>query len=77
MEKGNKWFDDLDWDMLVEGKLKAPYIPEDGSYMADSVIKSEVKKLVPISTVIEKTVSSFKKGITRTVSIDRHWDRDF
>ena len=75
--KAHEWFDCLDWDLLIEGQEEAPFTPGERCGISDVVIKDGVRKGVSIDHEVQKYVKEFKKYITRTVSVDKYWDKEF
>lgn len=41
------------------------------------MIKEGVRRGTTIDTEVQKYVKEFKKNITRTVSVDKRWDKEF
>lgn len=56
---------------------EAPFVPGERCGISDAMIKEGVRKGVTIDTEVQKYVKEFKKYITRTVSVDKRWDKEF
>ena len=75
--KSHEWFDKVDWDSLVGGDCTAPYFPEKKEVVSELELEEKLILNVSIDKEIQKCISQFKKGITRTVSVDKYWDKEF
>lgn len=75
--KSHEWFDLVDWDSLIEGECTPPYLPQKTAAFNDAEIKERLIKNVSVDKEILKYISQFKKGITRTVGVDKNWDKEF
>ena len=50
--KADPWFGDFDWDKLIDGGLKAPYLPEENSRkLAEEIVVME-ERCIPIQEYI-------------------------
>lgn len=72
--KAHAWFDNLDWDALVEGKLRTPFIPDKSDYASQDVVAGTLKKAVPIKQEIAKNSKNYKNTTKSSVP---GWDDEF
>lgn len=74
--KAHTWFDNLDWDALVEGKLRTPFIPDKSEYASQNVVETTLKTAVPIRQEIAKNGNNFKSKGNNKSSVPG-WDDEF
>src|SRR3990167_1773380 len=55
--KAHPWFETLDWDKLLDFKLKPPYIPPTNHLISDIEIDKIVSLNIPVTHEIEKSAS--------------------
>ncbi|KRX03427.1 Protein kinase-like domain [Pseudocohnilembus persalinus] len=73
--KSNPWFENFDWDKLLEKELKPPYTPPTDKLTQDTEIKKaeSEKKLIIDEITHEQKV----RTIDKDQSADTPWDKDF
>lgn len=73
--KAHPWFETLDWDKLLDFKLKPPYIPPTNHLISDIEIDKIVSLNIPVTHEIEKSASKFRgrKGVPSVPN----WDKEF
>eukprot|EP01015_Nassula_variabilis_P011000 TRINITY_DN18959_c0_g1_i1.p3 TRINITY_DN18959_c0_g1~~TRINITY_DN18959_c0_g1_i1.p3 ORF type:complete len:133 (-),score=34.68 TRINITY_DN18959_c0_g1_i1:98-439(-) len=76
--KANPWFENFDWDKLIDRELKAPYIPPKEKYVSDGEIENLESFNKTVSDEVENDLNEnehFKKEVSRNV--ETNWDKDF
>jgi cGMP-dependent protein kinase len=74
--KGNAWFDDFDWDKLLDRQLKPPYLPPKQKMMTEADIAkmdSAAKKFIDQIVVDSKAEPPYRKE----KASDPNWDKIF
>ncbi|KAL4488509.1 hypothetical protein ABPG72_013077 [Tetrahymena utriculariae] len=72
--KANPWFDNFDFDKLMERQLRAPYVPPKDKLISDAEIKKMegIRKLV-MDEIKHENTSRYRKENAK----DPNWDKDF
>jgi len=74
--KAHPWFDNFDWDKLLDKNLKPPLIPPKEKLISDEEIKKMEKLGKKITTVLEEENKNHKK-YKKEKANDANWDKDF
>ena len=72
--KNHPWFIGLNWDLLVNKQIKAPFLPNPTQIDAD--LKEALKKSVPMSEVFSSYESGPDSYICR-LNLKQNWDVEF
>ena len=76
--KAHQWFDALDWDALVEGNVKPPFVPSKKMIISKNELDRQVKAGYPVIDEIRKAAIKFKKRDDKSGSNSMpNWDKDF
>ncbi|EAR85527.2 CGMP-dependent kinase 5-1 (macronuclear) [Tetrahymena thermophila SB210] len=72
--KANPWFDNFDFDKLMERQLRAPYVPPKDKLISEAEIKKMegIRKLV-MDEIKHENTSRYRKENAK----DPNWDKDF
>lgn len=52
--KGHPWFEDFDWDSLLNGTLDPPYRPPEAKHLNEQEIQSMLKENIDINQFIKE-----------------------
>ena len=82
--KGHSFFENFDWDKIMEKRYEPPYVPAGEEAISDQQIKALEEKNKNISfrdMMIKQSINSEKTKSYRktksTVNIDPNWEKDF
>lgn len=75
--KANAWFENFDWDKLIDQELKAPYIPSSEKMISEADIKkyeAENRLMIDYLAVEQEAQG---RTYNKESSNDPNWDKDF
>jgi len=75
--KANPWFDNFDWDKLLDKELKSPYVPPKSKLISDNDIRKAEKESKRVFQVIEDEHKSNPKKYHKDKAADPNWDKHF
>ena len=76
--KAHQWFDSLDWDALVEGNVKPPFVPPKKMIISNHELEKQIKAGHPVIDEIKKSAMKFKKRDDKSgPNTVANWDKDF
>eukprot|EP01017_Pseudomicrothorax_dubius_P020343 TRINITY_DN22216_c0_g1_i1.p1 TRINITY_DN22216_c0_g1~~TRINITY_DN22216_c0_g1_i1.p1 ORF type:complete len:235 (+),score=52.63 TRINITY_DN22216_c0_g1_i1:120-824(+) len=78
--KANPWFDNFDWDDLLEKKMIAPWKPQKDLVISDAEISKKENQKKLVIDVIRAELSNDSKGRSgkkKRKSVEEDWDCDF
>jgi len=74
--KAHQWFDNFNWDDLLDKKLKSPYVPPNAKMMTENDIAKMEKKSQPVTSEIQEDQKNAKK-YNVSLAADKNWDKVF
>jgi cGMP-dependent protein kinase len=71
--KAHQWFDDFDWDKLLDKDIKAPFLPKKG--LSEKDISRAERDMRFVTSQLAETPE--KKAFKKPGKSDLNWDKDF
>jgi len=75
--KANPWFENFDWDKLLDKELKAPYTPPKSKLISDLDVKKMEALGKKAITELEEDQKKQGKKYKKEMASDPNWDRNF
>lgn len=75
--KAHPWFDDFDWDKLLDKELKVPYTPPKDKLMSENEMKKMENLGKKVIGEIEEEQKSSGKKYKKEMAEDPNWDKNF
>lgn len=75
--KANPWFENFDWDKLLDKELKVPYQPPKEKLISDADIKKAEQAGKKVINEIEDEQKSNPKKYKKELAQDANWDKNF
>jgi len=74
--KAHPWFENFDWDDLLDRKLKAPYIPKKNIVTEAEIKKMDQQGKKVVAELEDEQKTNFKK-YKKDAAADPNWDKNF
>jgi len=75
--KANPWFENFDWDKLLDRELKPPYLPPKEKLISDAEIKKMEQLNKKVYYEIEEEQKTNTKKYKKELASDPNWDKNF
>lgn len=75
--KAHQWFDQLDWDQLLEGRVEPPYVPNKRMMISKSDLERQKNMAYPVLEEINKAGNQYQKTQKSSTAQNIDWDKNF